>query len=912
VSVPSIQYQAFISYSHAADQKVAPALGSAVEGFGQRPRVLKVYCDRTDLNVSPGLWSSIQSQLGACAHLILLASPEAAQSPWVGREVETWLERRGGSAENLSIVLTGGEIIWDATQSDFDWERTTALPQTLRGRYKDEPKYLDARSLRGLSKLSLRDPVFEDVVASIAARLQGKTKRELISEELREQRRRRRQNGWLAAGFTLLALVAIVSAVLVFRTNRELDAKNVQLDAKNLELEESVAEEKKAKEQAEQRQKAAQAELTLNQQPGRLRDSIALAVESIGVKDAPESLEAYQTLERGLDLLPREVHRLALDSAPQALSLSAQGNRLLTATGSTIQIWNTKTFRRVLSWKMPLPVIDAQLSADGKRMAVAGGGAVTIFEVSGAGAPKAVGGGSARQIQRVALSASGEFAAASYLGSAFRVFRVGERQYVQEGSHPGIRTTAFAADDSAVIAGGNLGIALSPVRGGRSASCPIVDATHVAIARSGGYAATAGQTGVIEIRRLSPNAAQPCTNLQAFPHQGRLTALAVSDDGRYVGASSHDGTARVWDIARGREVARATHSGAVTHLALGTEGTFWTAGADGSVSLWEIQSNREQFRHPAAVRSVSFLPGNRLLTASQDGDRRVWRLFGSAGSEMTEEIQSIDIGDPERPNTLVSSASSPDGQAIAIVISDGTAYVSKTRPAGTVEFQITLDDVGATAMSNGGQLLAAGDASGRVEVYDANNTGSPRRKFLASGAITALAFDSQSTTLAAGTRNGFVHTWRLQGAEGSQRKAADGVIQSMVFAPDGRLAVATASDGALLLGAESLLELQRYGKDVDSPAVAVSPDNRYLAVAGSGGVLRIWELLTHRQVAQITQPASIHALAFSGDGRRIAVGREDQVAAVFRWDPSDLVREACSRLGPQFNGSSSYRGVCRR
>jgi hypothetical protein len=87
---------------------------------------------------------------------VLLASPHAAQSRWVGRELEYWLERKG--SERVLIALTGGEIAWSDAHGDFDWERTTALPRALSGALAEEPRYTELRFARRDEYLSLDDP----------------------------------------------------------------------------------------------------------------------------------------------------------------------------------------------------------------------------------------------------------------------------------------------------------------------------------------------------------------------------------------------------------------------------------------------------------------------------------------------------------------------------------------------------------------------------------------------------------------------------------------------------------------------------------------------------------------------------------------------------------------------------------
>jgi MTH538 TIR-like domain (DUF1863) len=108
------RYHAFISYSHAADGKLAPELHSALQRFAKpwyRRRAVHIFRDKTSLSATPSLWPTIETGLAASEHFVLLASPEAARSRWVQQEVDWWLAHR--SPQQLLIVLTAGRLLWD-------------------------------------------------------------------------------------------------------------------------------------------------------------------------------------------------------------------------------------------------------------------------------------------------------------------------------------------------------------------------------------------------------------------------------------------------------------------------------------------------------------------------------------------------------------------------------------------------------------------------------------------------------------------------------------------------------------------------------------------------------------------------------------------------------------------------------
>ena len=152
-----MRYAAFISYSHAADGKLAPRLQSALHNFAKpwyRLRALRVFRDQTSLASNPDLWFAIEAALGESQWFLYMASPQAAGSEWGARNRVAWLEHRG--SDKMLVLITEGELAWDVSKQDFDWSRSTCLPEELRRRFKGEPLYVDLRWARSEDNLSIR------------------------------------------------------------------------------------------------------------------------------------------------------------------------------------------------------------------------------------------------------------------------------------------------------------------------------------------------------------------------------------------------------------------------------------------------------------------------------------------------------------------------------------------------------------------------------------------------------------------------------------------------------------------------------------------------------------------------------------------------------------------------------------
>src|SRR5262249_29342957 len=152
---------------------------------------------------------SLAEALDDARCFVLMASEAAAASEWVEQELEHWLARDG--VEPPLLALTDGELEWG--DGDFDWTRTTAVPKALRGRYADEPLWVDFRALRGAKRLSLRNRAFLEGVATLAPAAVGADKETLLDEDRRQRRR-----GLAVGAVGGALLLAAAAAALYFST----------------------------------------------------------------------------------------------------------------------------------------------------------------------------------------------------------------------------------------------------------------------------------------------------------------------------------------------------------------------------------------------------------------------------------------------------------------------------------------------------------------------------------------------------------------------------------------------------------------------------------------------------------------------------------------------------------------------
>jgi WD40 repeat protein len=358
-------YKAFISYSHAADGKLAPELQSGLHRFAKpwyKLRSMRVFRDATSMSNTPELWPTIEAALQKSEYFVLLASPEAAQSPWVRKEVEYWVANR--SKDTFLIVLTNGELVWDDAASAFDWTRTNALPKDIDYPLSAEPRFTDLRDVKSETQLSERHPGFRDGVADIASTLLGKSKDELIGEDLRRHQQTKRITWSVASALVVLTVSSVFAAYTA--------VQNQQI----AELRQRIA---------ESRQLAVEARRQLD--ANKLDVALLLGVQAVKTY---ESLEARRVL---LEAIKREPNLRSMAHPEIGFSASSSGiafspdGSVLATTGNrySVVLWDVAT-KRVKS-HLSAPVVASRLqtlefSPAGHVIAGAGDHGVSFWDAA--------------------------------------------------------------------------------------------------------------------------------------------------------------------------------------------------------------------------------------------------------------------------------------------------------------------------------------------------------------------------------------------------------------------------------------------------------------------------------------------------------------------------------------------------
>lgn len=300
------------------------------------------------------------------------------------------------------------------------------------------------------------------------------------------------------------------------------------------------------------------------------------------------------------------------------------------------------------------------------------------------------------------------------------------------------------------------------------------------------------------------------------------------------------------------------------------------------------------------VTSVAFDPSKNaetLATGDVDGYVYLWNFENQRqGARLSPP--------PPPPGTTPSSQSissvafSPDGTKLAIGYNNGDVAlwsVATEKELRTLSCPPSLTGgVSSVAFSPNSGVLAAGDGNGNTYLFDVSSGRS--MSFLKgpnSELVSSLAF-SKSQALAVGDNNGNIYIWNL-GTDKLQEELSgtagnEAGISAVAFSSDGTTLAAAGREGIITLWdtntqRQTVKFVEPGGKLVNS--VAFSPLGQILASGDSNGRTYLFNVSTGNMQSDMRDPGAsiggVASVAFSQNGQTLATGDGDD--STYLWTP---------------------------
>lgn len=271
-----------------------------------------------------------------------------------------------------------------------------------------------------------------------------------------------------------------------------------------------------------------------------------------------------------------------------------------------------------------------------------------------------------------------------------------------------------------------------------------------------------------------------------------------SSDGKKVVTAGADGSLRLWDAKTGKEKRRLDgHVGRAWTVAFAPDSRrVLSGGFDNTLRLWDLTTGREVRKfegHKDYVRSVVF---------SRDGR---WALSG--GDDRTVRLWNVDTGKEEK------------------------------------EFKGHDHFVWCVALSRDGKLALSGSLDKTARLWDVE-TGLKKQLLKGhSDTVLAVAFSPDGRKALTGSTDKTLKLWDL--ANGScllTLAGHKGYVHSVAFSPDGRRILSAGADNSVRLWdaktGEQIRVLEGHKDQVWH--VAFSRDGRQALSTGQDATLRIW------------------------------------------------------------------------
>ncbi|MHC4527181.1 MAG: WD40 domain-containing protein, partial [Planctomycetota bacterium] len=391
----------------------------------------------------------------------------------------------------------------------------------------------------------------------------------------------------------------------------------------------------------------------------------------------------------------------------------------------------------------------------------------------------------------------------------------------------------------------------------------------------------------------------------------KICSVGLSPDGKTLAAGYEDGSVRVWDVDSGATrfelPASGSDSRSAEQVVFSPNGRVLAlaidAGRNSILRAIEVETGKELWTGKMRVRSVAFSPDGRMLAScSHDGRIRLWNA--TDGQEITKA--------PSHYRQVQLAAFSADGQTVTTKAKDGTVRTWDTTGGGQQSMFNVVVPYWNDALSDHGLLLATIDEDKSVLICEAQTGKVIHRLQCFQDFVGRLAFEPGAKDLATLEESGVVRLWDIAaGKERLQFQLPDKGRQVIVFSPDGGTLALGGIAGMIRMDREGTrqlestplslwdtttgTELAKLGTGQDPVAsLAFSPDGRLLAVAqgqlsgirgtgrsgstispDSSNTVRLWQVKSGRQLANLRHPSDVFSVAFSPDGDIVASGSKD-------------------------------------
>ena len=459
------------------------------------------------------------------------------------------------------------------------------------------------------------------------------------------------------------------------------------------------------------------------------------------------------------------------------------------------------------------------------------------------------------------------------------------RSTIKSNSHQ-VNALAFTPDERTLIAGTNeLALEIWDITTRRlrdTISGFASSVTSVATNANGTLVVAADLQGNVRVYDLATGERR----YEFSSGQARVVSVRFRPNSNSIAAASEIGGTVEWDLASGREISRIPIEASVRAMEFLPDGNALVLAHRETVEIWDLVSRSATRLKPevAPINSVAFSPVDDTFVFA--GPRAGVKLFPPSGSALKTiyprqtTYWRSHYGERGLDVTLSQLEFSPDGKLLA---TEGEGRVKIWDVTTMADIQ-TLGDQGFQTFrfSDGGRSIITGDEKGWLKKWSvATGKRLLAHRLTNDRPILSFAVKPRTNKLLVHDFD-FVRTFdlRTRTESGRIQEPTNAVVSAAVNPVEDAHAYAGMRQDVTIVGRTGPLELRAGGVVL---SMAFSPNGRYLAIGATRNWLGVFDAASGELVRELSGAAGNNiSVAFDRKGELLAAASTEGTARIWR------------------------------
>lgn len=870
---------AFISYKR-KDKKWAKWLQSKLEHYKLPIEILKqdpemefaknprhVFRDTTDLSGGV-LAKAIKEGLDSSKYLIVICSPRAAESEWVCKEVQDFID--SGREEYIIPFIIEGE----PNSKDSEKE---CFPEALRSLSKE----------RELLGINIKEGGRNYAAVRVVATMFGLKFDTLWDRFQREEKKRMR---WFIAALCIAVLILLSCLGAGVWSYHQIKQSR---DTIMVNQSRFVAE--KAEQLIQVGDSYTASVLLLNTMPSDL--------------EHPERQLTFESVRALYNCKNDAILRGHTDKV-YSVSFSPDGKRIVSASAdSTVRIWDAESGEclKVLDKQMG-EVYSASFSPDGKRIVSApNGNYLRIWDSETGDSLKVIYSRYLWGENSVSFSPDGKKILLSERNEKYLQLwdmETDERPKVLDGHTRDVNSACFSPSGKHIVsASQDSTIRVWDVETGEG---KVLDkynkeACSASFSYNGKFIVSAYMDGLIRIWDVETSKCIKEINSLKY---SRDCSVSFSPDGRFIVAawfgtgiiSQKIPVVEIWDVETGEHKELVSHAEKVNSVSFSPDGKrIISASDDKTIRIYDVSGDN-------VLLSGDYSGYFNALSFSPDGERIL------ASSHIRRDIQVLNLKTGEcevlegHTGCVNSSSYSHDGKRIVSASNDSTLRIWDAETGEILKGGKKLSHrCYSASFSPDGKCIVSSYYSGRIcriQIWDTETCKCINVLNGHTKLIESVSFSPDSKHVVSASADKTVRVWDAKSGECEVLDGHTDLVYSASYSPDGKHIVSASKDKTVRVWDVETNEckvLEGHTQDVTS--ASFSPDGKRIVSCSEDGTIRIWDVESERCLyTHKVSSGAVYSATFSPDGRHIAYSDRKALITMKSLPFEELFRETQERF----------------